>query len=637
MKTLSIKRFLAPLLTIALSSALFSFLYRFDNKYTHTATQAADGLLVISKEDIQDYPLRYLTHGWEFYPGVLLSPEDLNSDKPPPYMLYTMIGERTRFDFGDGNPHGSASYVMRLQLPQQKHTYALDLPEIFSSYHLFVNDKLMLTVGTPETNSYTALTGNRLITFEASGRTLILLAVSDESHFYSGLVYPPAFGMPEAVYSARDLRLWLRIIALSVAILAGLGSLYLGFRMNEQNSLLFALLCLAVCGFISYPILRTAFTLPVSPWYALELFSGYAVALLVVVLHNRLCDVAGTARTFSIGATATVCIAALLYGIFSSQLTVPVMKAFSVLVFVFKSAMAVYLLITSAFALKIRPEQGRILFCSTLVYAMAFVWDRILPLYEPVLGSWFSEIGSIALVSAVGYTLWQNIADAYASSISIAEEHRQISRQLTMQIEYARRLAEKSEENRRLVHDFRQHIRTIDGLVLAGGEPSLRSYLDMMTQVIDRADCSEGISFCTNAAVDALLGYYYSSARKMGIEMTVQLTISDRLPLTDVELCTMFGNLIENALDACGRISQGNRSIAISSLINGSTLFFLIENTYDGIVKTGGEWLLSRKSKEERLGIGLRSVREIVERHGGVLDILPQKSVFRVGICIPLS
>ncbi len=636
MKAFPLKRIFIPLITLMVFSALFLCLYRFDNKYTHPATQGINGLLVLSTEDLQQNPIGYLTHGWAFYPGVLLCPADLTGNTPPGYMTYTMIGQHTRFNFGNDNPHGSASYVMNLQLPREAQTYALELPEIFSAYRLFVGGKLLLTIGDPNPAEYTPRTGNRVVTFEAAGRTTILLAVTDHSHFYSGMVYPPAFGTPEAIQSARDLRLWLHVAALVLTLLAGLCALYLGFRMKEQNALIFALLCLAVCGLISYPLLHAALVLPVFPWYALELFCTYGVSLLVIILHNHLCDVSITTKKWSASVAAFICIAALLYGFFSPILTVEIMKTFSILISIFKMATVIYLLLTATFALKTRQEQGWSLFCATIGYAAAFAWDRILPYYEPIYGGWFPEIGSAVLVGAVGYTLWRNVANTYSRSLAFAEEHRQISRQLAMQLEYSHRLAEKTEENRRLVHDFRQHLRTIDGLALDSGNSPIRQYLKQVKQIISSEDDQQHKSFCTNTAADALLSYYYNASKKHGIDMTIRLTLPDNLPLTNVEICTLLGNLLENALDACIRQAQGSLSIAISSLTKGGALFFLVENSYDGMVQMKGERLMSRKSQDGRIGIGLRSVEEIAQRHGGTLDIFPGKAVFRVGVCIPL-
>lgn len=108
-------------------------------------------------------------------------------------------------------------------------------------------------------------------------------------------------------------------------------------------------------------------------------------------------------------------------------------------------------------------------------------------------------------------------------------------------------------------------------------------------------------------------------------------------PLTDVELCTVLGNLLENALDACKRQPASPRSISLSSKETSGTLFILIENTYDGKLKRIGGRLLSLKNPAPRYGIGLESVKKILEKYEGTVDLFPGKSTFKVGISIPLN
>lgn len=333
------KRIAAFFLALALTSALCVTMYLTDNKYRAAGVQAADGLLVVREGDLERWPISHLATGWAFYPDALLAPEDFASGVSDDYMFYTAVGERTRFDStGDpSDPHGRGSYFLRLSLPEEVETYALELPEIYSAYKLYIGDRLVLQMGDPEGANYTPRTQNRMVTFDAAGATTILLAVADDSHFYSGMVYPPAFGTPLAVNTTRGLRVGIALFVGTLALLAAALSLYFGVRMKHQNATLFSLLCVAMCAFTSYALIHSVFALPIFPWYALEMASGYLFSVLVVILHNRICDVDLYVRRASVGIASAVCAVALCYGLWSAYLTVPVMEAFSSLVFLFKA------------------------------------------------------------------------------------------------------------------------------------------------------------------------------------------------------------------------------------------------------------------------------------------------------------
>jgi len=64
--------------------------------------------------------------------------------------------------------------------------------------------------------------------------------------------------------------------------------------------------------------------------------------------------------------------------------------------------------------------------------------------------------------------------------------------------------------------------------------------------------------------------------------------------------------------------------------------FLKIENTYDGLALQEGKTFLSRKGTSDDHGIGLSSVRKIIESHGGDLDLVPGEESFLAGITIQM-
>ena len=641
------KRALSLLLTVLLSSLFFLGLYRFDNKYTHKSIQAADGLLALSAQDLEENPIRYLVDGWAFYPGVLLSPQDFADGDPDGYVVYTSIGERTSLDnLGAGNtPHGSGSYVLHLRLPAGVATYALDMPEVFSAYRLYINERLYLSMGNPDSESYRPLTQRRMITFDADGTATILLAVSDASHFYSGLVYPPAFGTPPALDAARGTLLGACLFVDTLALGAALLALYAGLRMKHKNAVIFSLTCVVMCGFTSYSLLHSAFALPIFPWYALELALGYLLTLLVVILHNRICNVEELPRRISAGIIAVFGLVALCYGLLSPQLSMLAKDLFSAAVFVLKAATAAYLLVTAGVSLKRQSDRVEPIFYACVFYATAFVWDRILPDFEPMRFGWFSEWASLMLALIIGWTLWRELTAAHAYNVAFAEEHRQVTRQLAMQQEYARQIARHSEENKRLLHDFRHHLRTLGGMAgkvraRAGAEDlgeQLTEYLAQIQNQQQGATVSFAGAFSKNTAADALLGYYFSIAQAERIEVDFQLVLPKALGLSDVELCTVLGNLLENAVEACRRLDGQKASITVLTAEAQGSYYIQVVNPFDGVFRRKGDDFLSSKLGYEGFGIGLASIRDIVERHGGNLIFDIEERLFCAGVALPLQ
>ena len=643
----NLKKWIPYLLTLMATSFLCIGLYIWNNKYTYNDLQPSHGQLFVTGADLS--APSFLINDWEFYPDVLLTPDTYPGD----YMVYTDIGERTRFD-GLGTrttPHGCGSYALHIYLPEDTRTYALELPEIYSAYNLYINGRLAESVGNPKPDFYTPATQSKIITFEASGQADILLAVSDYSHFYSGLVYPPSFGTFSEVESLHHIRLAFTLIACTVGLLFSIFYVYFGLRMKQKTPLIFAALCFLMFVTPLFPIIHCLWEFSVFPWYALELLCIYLMMLLVIILHNRLCDTGYYCRRFSTIISAVFCLLAGFYGFFSAYLTVPVMRLFSWCLFVYKITFAAYLLITAGVSVKRLNNSSKPLFYAAIAYAVVFIWDRILPTYEPILFGWFMDWGSLIIVFAIGYTLWRDLTNAYINRLAFEEENHQFKKQLAMQEVYHRELNGQLEERRKMTHDFRQQLFTISGFVeQLQNTPVPEAHLDelqnylntLTTHTTTRSNMIAG-SFAQNTAVDVLLQYYYFCAKEHDIRMDIHFCMPQQQVLSDVELCTVLGNLLENAMDACNRMpdtdeSDSKKYIAINSHETDGQWFVLLENIYDGIVLKKNNCFLSRKdTHSKRFGIGLESVRDIIEKHNGSLDIYPKETVFRVGITLPLN
>ena len=623
---------LALILAIVLSSALFFALYYFDNKYTHKASQAINGVLYLSKEDLSNTPIRYLRDGWRYYKDRLLTPETLRGQGDN--YQYLSIGEKTNFAMGDSrrSPHGSASYVMTLYLPEEEETYALELPEIYSSYRFYVNEKLKMQMGEPDIKAYQDRTHCRIITFEASGKVTLLLAVSDFSWVYSGLVYPPAFGEPLNLSRSRGLRMGICLILVTVTLLLAILTFYVAIQTRNKNNVwIFFLLCLATAVFISYSVIHGFLSLPIQPWYAIQLISGYVVTLLVILLHNDICHAKKNIQILGNSIVGVSCVFAMLYGGFGGHLTLPIMEAYSNMVFIIKLFTAVYLLFTSFVAVCRNVEKATVLFYADIVYACAFVWDRILPNYEPILMGWFQEWGSLSLVIAIGVVLWAHVATGYQHSLVYAEEQRQMKRQLTMQVEHLRQMNQKVEESAKLRHDFRHHLRTLMTLLEEGHREELGNYIRGITQINEGTRLGR---ITDNIELDALVQYYSNLAQSKGIQFRSRIQLPQVLDFPIVELCGLLGNLLENAVEACQRQQSEKKMIFIAGRLQDNQLEFVLDNSFDGELKTkGGKYLSSKRSG---FGIGIASVIETVERYGGVINLYADAKGFHGEVSLPI-
>ena len=114
---------------------------------------------------------------------------------------------------------GSATYAIRIYPHKENGRYTLELPEIFSAYRLWVDGRMVRESGNPQPGEYQEKVANSSVTFEGGKEIDILIQVSNYSHYYSGMVYPPAFGSEEAVGRMLSIRLIVKSVQCFLAVL----------------------------------------------------------------------------------------------------------------------------------------------------------------------------------------------------------------------------------------------------------------------------------------------------------------------------------------------------------------------------------------------------------------------------------
>jgi len=100
-----------------------------------------------------------------------------------------------------------------------------------------------------------------------------------------------------------------------------------------------------------------------------------------------------------------------------------------------------------------------------------------------------------------------------------------------------------------------------------------------------------------------------------------------------MDLCIIIGNFLENAVEACQRMEEGEKFIRIRSLIQGDYLTIVVENSFDGDWKEQDGVYLSRKREGTENtpfeGIGIASVKSICEKYGGRIVINADDNVWK--------
>lgn len=268
----------------------FYGLYRADNKYTDALPGGA-GYNVLQTDTEK---VSFLVDGWEYYPGELLSPEDLADGVTA--KEYTYAGQYPNFSAHLDSPFGTATYRLILQNQGELKELSLYLPELLCAGRCYINGELADENGS--LTPYRPLVRDGVLNFFADESTEIIIQCANYTHYYSGMYYPPAVGSPGAVARLLVSRTIVYGALCFCALATALSNLALwavGRRKSDRLTLWLGLLCLAFALRVCYPFLRSLGAPLVRPLYALEDFCAGVVLLCAILLAGELSGLCRTA------------------------------------------------------------------------------------------------------------------------------------------------------------------------------------------------------------------------------------------------------------------------------------------------------------------------------------------------------
>lgn len=207
------------------------------------------------------------------------------------------------------------------------------------------------------------------------------------------------------------------------------------------------------------------------------------------------------------------------------------------------------------------------------------------------------------------------------------------NQRLAMQNLQYENLQEKIADARRAKHDVRHHISLMQEYVRNREYDELEKYLNSYQQSLPDDTL---ISFCENKTVNAVMLYFAQAAKNSDIDYDVKAVIPEKISVDETDLSVLFGNLIENAMDACKEESGDNKKIVIRAMTDEYTLCLGIDNTFTGALKKDLNGVLF-SSKHAGFGIGVESVKSIAEKYGGTYRAEVKDDMFMSSVLLNLK
>ena len=242
--------------------------------------------------------------------------------------------------------------------------------------------------------------------------------------------------------------------------------------------------------------------------------------------------------------------------------------------------------------------------------------------------TFFVLIGYICLmyVNAIVFSIYELILDQLEKNYN----YRLIEKQLEMQLNHYNKLAENREVLSEVIHDFKNHLNCIYNLYKYDKKNELGKYIENLISITN----TEKIIDTGNPVIDAVLSEKVNIADKMGIKFERELYLPSNIKINYTDLCIVLGNSLDNAIEACKRITDSSMPKEIKLYMNyrDKYMIIVVTNTCDKPPVKMGRFYKSSKPLPELHGIGLQSIDRTVKKYNGNMVIKYENNIFELEI-----
>jgi two-component system, LytTR family, sensor histidine kinase AgrC len=178
-----------------------------------------------------------------------------------------------------------------------------------------------------------------------------------------------------------------------------------------------------------------------------------------------------------------------------------------------------------------------------------------------------------------------------------------------------------------LRHDMKNHLFCISDLLRTNHIKEAEDYIDSVAEILK---ISSRYIYTENPVLDSILNSKIIIIKSRNIQFSYNIEIPRKIKIEPMDICVLFGNALDNAIEACERIKAEPKNILMILTYRNNSLIFSLKNTTNESLVKCGNYYMSSKSKHKDHGVGLSNIERTVEKYNGILDINHKNNIFEL-------
>lgn len=235
----------------------------------------------------------------------------------------------------------------------------------------------------------------------------------------------------------------------------------------------------------------------------------------------------------------------------------------------------------------------------------------------------------------IGLLITIGLALFLAAAFTISRQEAAIPKSITNMLHETEKRSSESLEQLyasalKANHDIKNRLSIIEELIKEGNIEESRGQLEEIR------DSLRPIVVTGCPAMDALIRLKSDEAKRHGLQFVYELCPLDSLSITSSELCSLVGNLLDNAIEAC--LSEGftDGTICLAVMRVKSMLFIRCKNPTKKVPSVIVDQSIQSTKHSVVHGFGIAIMKDIVRKYDGEFNLTIKDGIFEAFLSMPV-
>ena len=235
----------------------------------------------------------------------------------------------------------------------------------------------------------------------------------------------------------------------------------------------------------------------------------------------------------------------------------------------------------------------------------------------------------LCILTLSAYSMILRFFKQTREQLTLQNEQNMLKTQITAAKFHLEALKESHEKTMIYRHDMRHHLNMINAYLTDNNVSGAQNYIINVEELISDAVVEQ---YCNNYAVNLIISSYIAKAGNEDIKVEARIDLNEDNNVSDMDLCILFSNAIENAVNACKRIErEKDRILKIVCRTINDQIFIQITNSCDDGVIFADKMPVCT---EEGHGIGTKSIAAITQKYNGTYSFSAENGIFKTSIIV---